>query len=134
MRPGARGAVPGETAGVAHRLPRRPFSPESASLLHGGEAGGLEHGVDDALDQGAVLLALSEDALALRIGREGVEGRVALFVALPGQHVDELVVVAAEEGRPVPHLTEAMLFEGVDREVAEAAHDVRQLAWHRVVL
>src|SRR5215475_4247921 len=115
-------------------LPRaagaRPSLVREDRLLHGRERGGTQDRVGHLLHDGTVLLTVREHADALGILGEGVELGHALVQTLPGQEVDELVVVAAKDVQPVPDLAEAVLLEGLAGESAEAVGDVDDLARH----
>src|SRR5262245_23705760 len=105
----------------------------SPPSLHRREGGGTQDGGGHLLHDGTVLFALGEDAGALRILGERVELGHALVEALPGQQVDELVVVATHAVQPVANLPEAVLLEGVAREAAESLSDVGDLLGHGLV-
>src|SRR5947208_6994335 len=103
---------------LLHRRKRRRAQERDGHLLH----------------DRAVLLAVGEHAGPLGVLGEPVELGHALVQARPGQHVDELVIVAADHVRPVAHLPEAVLLERFAGEAAEAITDVGDLLRHGLVL
>src|SRR5690606_18678838 len=108
----------------------RPAKRGARRSLHRGERGRAQERGRDLLDDRPVLLALREYARAVRILGERIELLHALVQAFPGEHVDELVVVAADAVQPVAHLAEALLLERRASEAAEALGDVDDLARH----
>src|SRR5438094_349431 len=132
----------GGTPPVSQTSARSPIASPSARencsqpgvLLHRRKRGRAQERDGHLLHDRAVLLAVGEHAGALGVLGEPVELGHALVQARPGQHVDELVIVAADHVRPVAHLPEAVLLERFAGEAAEAITDVGDLLRHGLVL
>src|ERR1700719_2198593 len=95
---------------------RRALGVKAFWLLHRREAGGLQEGVGDALDDRAVRLGLGALAMPFRIGLERVPLLLALGERVPFQEVIERLVRIADQDCPEAGLLDAVPLPDLQRD------------------
>src|SRR6202043_592883 len=118
---------------VSSRFCNKEIMRGSRVSLHGRKPGWRQQLAADVLDELATFLRIGDHRDPFGIGEKSAPALLALGHAVPGEHVDDLVIALADQRGPKPGLADAVFLPDPQRLVLEPRQQRRLAPRHAAV-